>query len=456
MDRLSTHQKRGLALAAVAALSALYLLQMASPLRLTPDSVIYLSIGASAAEGKGFLFRGYPTLHPPGYPALVAALDLLGLGVSWAFVALNCLLLALGMAACYGVLRLSFGLERPRAAFLCCLSALSYLFLNHATLPLSDIPFFGVSMACLFAAARGEQEVGARRWGALAVALLYALAATTLRTAGVALLPALLWACLPPRPAAGPRRGCAPRHTNGAQAAERRGWPRGRRITVITIALALLIALAIGAAVLSRTMYFRVLVGQYTALGRGGALWQALSYRLTECGQVSANLPYSKSPALVQAAFPLIGMLAMGFALAGLWHRKGSFRAADVYVLVHMLILCVWPYWDARFWLPVLPLLMAWASHAVDGLWRRPLFRLAVRVYLVFFILAGAAALAYTTRISLSGRRFPESYQYELFQPTYRVAFGRPQPGDRGRVDQSSLDVLRRYEPRAAAIRRIP
>ena len=82
-------------------LACVYLLQTASPLRLNTDSIVLLNIGASVADGHGFLYHGAATHFPPGYPALVAFLDFLGLAASWSFILLNCAFVGMALVACY-------------------------------------------------------------------------------------------------------------------------------------------------------------------------------------------------------------------------------------------------------------------------------------------------------------------------------------------------------------------
>src|SRR5688572_26524399 len=82
----------------LAALSATYLLQMATPLRLTPDVVGYLKTALDLGHGGR-----HPWL-PSGYPFLVHWMDRVGLATPAGLVGLNCLSLAIGLAATYVVL----------------------------------------------------------------------------------------------------------------------------------------------------------------------------------------------------------------------------------------------------------------------------------------------------------------------------------------------------------------
>jgi hypothetical protein len=81
---------RWLVLAFVACFAG-HLVQMFTPLRMTTDSVEYLSVAASAADGKGCLFDGKPTQHPCGYAFMISVLDRTGIARSWSLVGLNVL-----------------------------------------------------------------------------------------------------------------------------------------------------------------------------------------------------------------------------------------------------------------------------------------------------------------------------------------------------------------------------
>ena len=98
-------------------LAALYLVQLASPLRLDTDSASYLRIASSIADGNGTDPPGVAPF-PPGYPLLVAGLVRLGLGTSWGVVALNLAFLTVAVAALWVILRrgLDLGQTSPRSS----------------------------------------------------------------------------------------------------------------------------------------------------------------------------------------------------------------------------------------------------------------------------------------------------------------------------------------------------
>ncbi|MDP6438798.1 MAG: hypothetical protein QGH74_04100, partial [Candidatus Brocadiia bacterium] len=430
-----------LVLCAMAALSVGYLMLIRTPMRLTPDVLNYLSMAQSAAEGNGFLVRGSETHFPPGYPAMLAALDLAGLGVNWAFVALNCVFLAVALPAAYYVLRKAYGFEPWLALLACCMTMLSYVCMMHVATPLSDVSFMGVSMAALAAIVAAERSTGRRRWCLAALALLMCGAATAIRTVGVALLPALLWAC----------------SARGRTVPDVIQYLRGnRRLLAALSALALLVGVA-GTVLMTRTRYFDEMAEKYRDRGFVPMALQTLDYRVSEFGQMATNawrwkvLPYMK----------IIGAFTIGLTLFGLWQRRPSFRAADVYVLFFMVIMAVWPYRDGRFWLPIMPLIFGMLALTFRALVSRlapkvgVLTALAIKVgivaVLVNYSLRGTFWMGEHLILSVSGRYdFPEIYYYrQRYGPTYRKAFGSDQPVDESKVHKVALRMLQRYEPLA-------
>lgn len=80
-------------------LVAAYFLQVVTPLRLHFDSIVLLSSAETASRGGGFLFHGQPTVFPPGYPALVAALMRLHIAYVWVLISINIVFVLLGLWA---------------------------------------------------------------------------------------------------------------------------------------------------------------------------------------------------------------------------------------------------------------------------------------------------------------------------------------------------------------------
>lgn len=163
--------------ALLAALLLAYAVQVATPLRLTVDSVQYLTIADSIADGHGIPAGAD---FPPGLPALYALLDGVGLGTTWAIVAANLAFLKLALACSLWLYARVFRIAPAPSALLACGTLLSYVLVKHAALALSDVPFLGVVSAALVAFTRAATE---RRRAALAFGFVLTAAAVATRTA---------------------------------------------------------------------------------------------------------------------------------------------------------------------------------------------------------------------------------------------------------------------------------
>ena len=93
---------------------------------------------------------------------------------------------------------------------------------------------------------------------------------------------------------------------------------------------------------------------------------------------------------------------------------------------------------------------MGWEARLLQQRIRLGLPKVVIGVYLALFSLSGVVALAYSTRISLSGRRFSELYGDATLRPTYRLAFGSRDAVKSGKVYPKALHLLCRYEPRGS------
>jgi hypothetical protein len=413
---------------AVALLAFTYLLQAPSPLRLNGDSIVLLSMGASAADGHGFLYRGEATHFPTGYPAMVAVLDRLGLASSWSFILLNCGLLGVSLTACYLFCRDPLGLTPSASAGVCCMVMLSFVLVKHMTLPLSDVAFLGLFTPVLLLLARAREGSGYVRWSWLVSAVLLAVVATTVRTAGVALLPAFAWVLGAP-----------------LLANLQKLWKE--RPVVLWSCLVGLLAVGLSCGFLiSKTRYFGEMKAVYFHDGLIGRLLENVAVHTREMGEIGFNVPSSKAPSVLKPAYPLVGVLVIGLVFRGIWLRRRSLGVLEVTLLAYGGLIFVWPYSDARFWLPALPLIAGFIALVLIDAARHRYFKFVGVAMCAWFALAGLAALAYSTRISWAGNRFADVYGDGTLSPTYRAAF----LGQTNVVaDSNAMLLLRRYDPRA-------
>lgn len=422
-----------------ACLCAIYLAQAASPLRMNTDAIEFLEVAASVSDGQGFLTNGKPSHYPPGYPLILAALDRAGIAQSSVMIGLNLASLALGLACAGFVLARSMRIGRDALLLLASMTLLSWVIVKHATLPISDIPYFGVSLASLALATRAAELRGRRKVYWLAGAAVVAGLAVSLRTIGVALAPALAMAA------------------GSGFSWDRVGriWRARRRAVLLALAGLAVVAIT-AAALLGSTMYAREMVRDWRGVG------DLVRFRLEDWGDLLLNGSQAQLPQALQPFMMVLGLAFAGAMAMGVRARR-TIAPVDAYVAAFAAILLVWPYRDARFWIPVVPLLLGYAWIGFRALAeRRPLVARCLGAgYLAGYAAMGLLAIAYTTWLSFSGDRFADRYGGGIYRASYLAAFGlnpddhpAPPAAITGRADHSEerVDrVLRRFGPRRSS-----
>jgi len=264
-----------------------------------------------------------------------------------------------------------------------------------------------------------------RRFVILVVAaLIFALAAITVRRIGVSLIPPLLFILV-----------CNPQSRLRSKALSRRSK------LIIGLVLAFV---GIGTAgIVAKTSTLSDFSGVVSKSGILAMLLRICSYRLTELGELFVNLPKSKIPTVIHVILPSIGCLLFLLTLGGLAAKRREAGPTEVFLICYVVILFVWPYYDVRFWLPVIPLLIAYSALSVK---RVRLPRGVVMIYCLVFAVFGFVAIAYSTRISFAGSSFPDKYGDGSLRPTYCAAFQScPDGADTKKVNAKALRLLQEY-----------
>jgi hypothetical protein len=395
--------------AAAAVLAVAYIVQAATPLRIEDDSTEYLVIAAWIADGHGI---PSDAAFPPGLPFMLASLDSLGIARSWAITLLNLVFLGIGLGATAHILRRGLGYSRNAVLGVCLLTALAFAIVRATSHPLSDIPFFGLSLAAI------AFSTEARRRASVALLLpagALTLAAISVRTLGVALVPAVL-AALPPR-------------------ARRVGLP------------ALLVVGSVGFAVFGPRRYVSEALDEW----RSDPLRRLVSHSwdlLGALGELALNVPHERVPDALAELYPLVGLGMLIPLAGGAWLLRHRAPVEVGFVASVTVILIVWPFTDSRLLLPTTPLLIACVVAWVQAMRPRRWLPSAAWAWVAVFAVAGITSLAVSTRITFAGDRFPELYNENL-RSTYRVAWGQADGADMARLQPRALWALRRYEPRA-------
>ena len=408
-------------------LAAIYFLQAATPLRLHPDTVVLLSVAETAAHGGGYLYHGQPTVFPPGYPTLLAFLIRVNLARVWVIVSLNVMFVMTGLLLFRYLFR-EMGFSESFVLGVCMLSLLSFVFVKYSAIPLTDLFFFCASMCGLTLMKR--MMASEFSWRRLIGTVALVIASVCIRRIGVALIPALLYAVV---------------FQSEVQLHMARLSFR-RKAAIILVAAS--VATSFGAIAIAWGVRTASTLLDLSAILKGHVLLDAvmgiMSFRLKELGEIGVNLPYPALPQIVQGCIPIIGALVFLSIIAGIAWRK-EFGIVETYFVSYMAIVLVWPFYDPRFWLPVIPFLIAYSGLALKRLVQGKIAMYIVEGYVMIFVLMGTLTLASNTRLSFSGSRFGDFYTEGRYHSTY-CAVWHCKDLDAAKVDLDAMHLLRYYK----------
>lgn len=381
-----------------------------------------LSVAETVEHGGGFLFHGQPTVFPPGYPALVAILIKLNLAHVWVLVSVNVIFLAIGLLALRHILK-SYFFSEHSALGVCILSLLSFVFIKYSAFPLTDLLFFCVSMCCLAVMKNTALSPFSLRRAIVSAVLV--ITSICIRRIGIALIPALLYMVI---------------------------FQSGLRLYVMRLSLrmkaaSMLVASSVAVAIVWAVRTTSTLRDFHRALNGHTVIDAAigiLAIRLKELGEIAINLPFDALPRVVQDIVPFIGFLAFALAFGGVASRRKQFGVTEAYFVSYAAVILVWPFYDPRFWLPVIPLLIAYSGLSLRRLMRREIVAYICEGYMLMFVVLGLVTLASTTVMSFSGPRFTDGYP--LYHPTYCAAWHCKEGFDATKVDPDALHLLRSYK----------
>jgi hypothetical protein len=400
---------------AFAASIVLYSLQVFTPLRLMSDVTNYLSLADSAATRglvSAFSQPNFP--FPKGYPAFVFLLMKAGVFSSAVLVFANLLFFGLALIFSFRTL-VALGFGRRLAGVACLLTLLSFAAVKHITMGMSDFLFFALAAAaCWFMTWQSPYK-----WLALFPCMAFAI---EVRLIGLALLfplAATIWPFVKKYPLA------------------------------LAISGAVALAFVVMGAWAGR-QYLVKYLHVFERNGLGGFVKRDVVTHCQDFAELMVNVPLSRLPAWCHALVLTLGGCALLLFFAGivaLWKRS---LWTSFYMIGFSALILPWPYTDPRFWVPAMPFVLltihAGGAALLKGV--APKTRTTnvagwlVAAYCVIFCALGFAALAYSTRLTFAGPRFPYLYGDKLLRSTY-LAGCSGAPAD---ADPRALHLLRRYE----------
>lgn len=373
---------------ALGIIALLLLANIFSPLRLNTDAIRYFNIMLYL---KGMLraddYAGIDYL-PHGYPLLLKYLATANVLSSQTIIIIN---IAAALASGYLICRL---LPAKNWLIVTALLLLSHINIKHLTLPTADELFAG----CLLLSVWCWEMALKKKLIYYLPAILTTIAAVYLRTAGIVVPCGIILYLI---------------YT------KRYVFYKKRYLLVVLVgmvAAAFTLFLFKLKGFEQRNDYFRQL--DLEGLWHGpNHLLARIGIHLQEMGELLVNIPYSKLSGfvpqgiafLIMPVIVVAGLVALG-TIVYITLRAKLYKHLVLWVyLCYMLMILLWPFYDARFLVPVIPLFIYCLYAVYERYHRLWVIKLLALVYVVM----GLFALTYSTTISVNQVAFLKLYGFD-------------------------------------------
>lgn len=409
---------------AMFAMAIVYLAGCFTPLHIHFDSIRYYNIKDCIEYGctpGSFAATDY---LPYGYTGLLITLSKLGVLNSFSIVFVNCLFVFAGL---YFVYKIFAGSVHPFVFAV--LALFNWTIIKFVTHPLSEMQYIFFSCASLYCFHLYRKN---KSLLLLALSFVCGILTVITRTVGISLLPALVLGV---------------------------GYEYRNELTVLfkkyKFALLAIVAVGIAGVVLAAsklkiTDYASLLKGPLEK-GVGNFFAENLKNHFSELAEVFLNMPSSKLMGFIPggagpALFVVLGVACLAWLLFNIF-KKGSAIPFYIrmYLLFYVIIILNWPYYDPRFWVPVLPLLVVVVLQTPfsSKAWLKGMSRL----YLTFYIALGLFAAAYSLYVGMDKERFAQKQASGVYRNEYEIEFfGKPQSDTATHIDNEVLNILKKYD----------
>lgn len=402
-------------------LVVVYIANTFTPLRLHVDTVRYYAIKDCIEFGcpeDSFAASDY---LPYGYTALLIILSKLNLLSAFSVVLINILYLGASIFILY---RLFQG-YRHFWVFVALL-LLQWTTIKFVAHPLSEMQYLLFSCGSLYFFNR---FTAGKRFLHLGLAFLCGALAFLTRSVGVALAAALTLALL---------------------------WQYRMALKTFIIKnkfvfggiLLVVLAVLLFSKQLGLNHYTGVLNKQFDEGMTIGAIFKA---HFIEWAEIAFNVSIARLYAFVPSSladglFMFLGIAVFAFYMWLLLFRKLRVPfVVKAYLVLYSVLMFNWPFYDPRFWVPVVPFIIYTALQALPAEWNWR--RVTVNVYFIVYGLVGAGAIGYFTYMGFNKEVFAQKQAAGSYRNEYEIYFyGKPSTDTARTYDPLALDILKKYD----------
>jgi len=409
----------------------LYVLNLNSPLRLNTDAISYFSLEETIENGTPGIIKGVKSHFSLGYPYYLWMLNKINLLASPFIILSNIIFIFITL---FFISKLLYS-EKAIAVNndliqLITITLLSWIIIKHFTLPLPDILYLGISFCSLY-----FMHLYMKRHlvKLIIIAFILCLIAIMLRVIGISLIAIMVFVLYKVQ-------------------RQKAKHPTTSNKATIFIILFVILMLSIGSTLLGfeqPSIYIKEFLSRISqSENKHNYIFNNLKGHFIELGEIFVNAPFSKIDIIIPHTISVLVFIAFGticftIIAATLWFKRKSLDLPHIYLLVYSPIILIWPWHDARFWLPVLPII--YYIIFIDKAFIRFRFYTALKkVYLTYFLIIGLCALLYTTKLSLNRESFPYLYSKQFIK-AYSQHYGKNKIGAQDGLNESALKILNKY-----------
>lgn len=420
---IASYSYRRIWIVSTAILLVYYFVICFTPFRLTNDTVRYFALLEDFQGTWPAAFEKPRDFLPYGYVYFLAGLSKLHLLTPFGIAFFQLLYLC---GSLYFVKKL-FGASLNTWPFVF-FTLLNWTTVKFAITPLSEMQFLFFSTATLYCY---QLFMTQKKVWLLGLTIVLCFICFITRTAGVALVLALLISFLI--------------SIRSSVAARLRQQPLYAAMVVLVLCLLLGFLVTRPKFITYLSYFFNPLVQDPFAF-----FSRNLRLHCTDWAELFINIPLSKtsfliSPAIAGFLYVLTGIFFLGWvAYRLISHRTLIPLPVIVYLIIYILLIFNWPFFEARFWFPLLPFIAAillQRSRTGHGWYAK-----VGAGYALYYVATGFFVVGYYARLSFDQEYLMRKHDAGKWQVEYEAHFGIRQPADPSRVNQKALYILHKYD----------
>ncbi len=403
----------------IGALVCFYFINCFTPIRLHVDTIRYFAIKDCIEYGCAGDSEAAKDYLPYGYTALLLLLSKLHILSSFTIVLINCIYLAFGL---YFINRIF----DSSGNFLLCIIL---LLLNWTTIkfvmhPLSEMQYVFFSMGSLYLFSRFTANkkvmflIGAFALGGLAFLT---------RSVGLSLAAALIAGLI---------------------------WEYKAALKSLIIKNKILVILIIvtitGVLLFSKQLgldhYTGVMSNQFD---EGVTMKKTITGHFIEWAEIGFNFSIVKVPFLpahvTEVIFLICGIIFLCIIFYTLFFQRLKIPfVVKAYLVFYTVLMFNWPFYDPRFWVPVLPLVIYIIT--INTKINSFALKTLLGIYLLGYTVMGIASIGYMTYTSFNKKVMVKKHANGVYRNEYETYFfGKPQSDTATSSDPFILSIIERY-----------